>query len=117
MVNKTSTESKKTKFLSSNARRFLSKKRNSKIRGDMAKLIEDIGDTTPSKGLTSSKNRLRRIKWKGYRIIYKVIDDVIIILTIGLRKNCYQTLRKNRERLLRLDYTSCQPFVLSSYCN
>lgn len=105
------------KFITKSANRFLLKKRNSKIREDLVNVIMGIGDTTPSKGLTSSRNQLRRVKWKEYRIIYKSFADVIIILSIGLRKNCYKNLRKNRERFLNLDYTSCQPFELSSYCN
>ena len=77
----------------------------------------EIGDSEQSKGLRTCQNELRRVKWRDYRIIYKVILDVIIILSIGLRKNCYKKLKRERDRFLRLDYTSCQPFELSSYYN
>ena len=114
------TESKITKFnkfITSGANRFLLKKKNSKVKGDLVKVIMEIGDTEQSKGLRTCQNELRRVKWRDYRIIYKVILDVIIILSIGLRKNCYKKLKRERDRFLRLDYTSCQPFELSSYYN
>lgn len=104
-------------LIANQANKFLLKKKNSNVREDLARGVMGIESSTQSKILKGSKNKLRRVRWNDYRIIYKILDGEIIILMIGLRKNCYKKLNNNLNNFLRPDYSCYQPFEFNLYCN
>lgn len=104
-------------LIANQANKFLLKKKNSNVREDLARVVMGIESSTQSKILKGSKNKLRRVRWNDYRIIYKILDGEIIILMIGLRKNCYKKLNNNLNNFLRPDYSCYQPFEFNLYCN
>lgn len=104
-------------LIANQANKFLLKKKNSNVREDLARVVMEIESSTQSKILKGSKNKLRRVRWNDYRIIYKILDGEIIILMIGLRKNCYKKLNNNLHNFLRPDYSCYQPFEFNLYCN
>lgn len=104
-------------LITNQANKFLLKKRNSDVREDLARVVMDIESSTQCKVLKGTKNKLRRVRWNDYRIIYKIWNDEIIILMIGLRKNCYKKLNNNLNNFLRPDYSCYQPFEFNLYCN
>jgi len=104
-------------LIANQANKFLLKKKNSKIKEDLARVVMEIESSTQSKVLKGTKNKLRRVRWNDYRIIYKISNGEIIILLIGLRKNCYKKLNNNLNNFLSPDYNCYQPFEISLYCN
>ena len=104
-------------YITNQAQKFLLKKKNLKIKEDLARAVMGIGHDTQSKVLKGTKNKLRRARWNNYRIIYKILNGEIIILMIGLRKNVYKKLDNNIQNFLRKDYNCYKPFEFDLFCN
>ena len=104
-------------FIANPANKFLLKMKNENIKEGLARAVMAIEPETRSKVLKGTNNKLRRVRWNDYRIIYKILNGEIIILMIGLRKNCYKKLKNNSKNFIRCDYNCYKPFEISLYCN